>query len=46
VGEQRGEQRPIGIATTRLVTAQGLEGAGEAALLVDVLQEVLDAHAR
>jgi hypothetical protein len=46
VGDQAGQQRPVRVAATRFVAAERLEGAGEAAPLVDVLQQVLDAHAR
>ena len=46
VGNQRGEQRAIGIARVRgHIAAECLKSAGEAAPLVNVLEHVLDAHA-
>ena len=45
VPDQGGEQRAVRIGAARLVTAEGLEGTGEAAPFIDVLQQVLDAHA-
>ena len=45
VRDQGGEQRAVRIGAARLVTAERLEGAGEAAPFIDVLQQVLDAHA-
>jgi hypothetical protein len=45
VGDQGGQQRAVRVGTAGLVAAEWLEGAGEAAQLVDVLQQVLDADA-
>ena len=44
--DQGGEQRPVRIGAARLVAAERLEGAGEAAPFVDILQQIFDAHAR
>ena len=45
VRDQSGEQRPGQIGVARLIPAERLEGAGEAAPFVDVLQQILDADA-
>ena len=44
--DQGGEQRPVRVAATGLIAAERLEGAGEAAPFIDVLQQILDADAR
>ena len=41
VRDQGGEQRPGQIGVARLIPAERLEGAGEAAPFVDVLQQIL-----
>ena len=45
VGDQGGKQRAVRIAAPRFVAAERLKGAGEAAPVVNVLQQVFDAHA-
>ena len=45
VGNQGGQQRAVRVGPAGLVAAERPEGAGEAAPLVDVLQQVLDADA-
>ena len=45
VGDEGGEQRAVRIAAPRFVAAERLKGAGEAAPVVNVLQQVFDAHA-
>src|SRR5271157_3203591 len=46
MGDQGGEQRAMRIDTAWLIAAERLESAGEAGPFIDVLQQVLDAHAR
>ena len=45
VRDQGGEQRPGQIGVARLIPVERLEGAGEAAPFVYVLQQILDAYA-
>jgi hypothetical protein len=46
VRDHRGEQRPVQIGATWLIAAERLEGTGEAAPFVNVLQQIFNSYTR